>query len=150
MSDFRIEKIRHPIQLTLVNGIKLLGTVFLEPIARHRSGPQDPRDLLNDDEAFFPFSADGTLHLLAKDQVALATYGEVAPESGLSPRMIDVKVSLADGSVVEGAVEVEVRSDSRRLLDHLNAFEDRFLTMTTAGAEHCLVNRRMIAGIEQR
>jgi len=149
MSEFRIEKVQHQLKITLTNGEKLAGTVFLEAVARHHSGQQDPRELLNEPDGFFPMSVNGRLFLIARDQVKFATYG-TTQKPMIAPATIEVRVSLADGTVVDGAVEVEARSDAHRLLDYLNGIEDRFLSMMVDGNTHWLVNRRLIAGVQQR
>lgn len=150
MSEFRIEKVQHQLKITLTNGDKLAGMVFLEPIARHHTGQQDPRELLNDADGFFPFSVGGRFLLIAKDQVKFATYAGTAGAPMIAPATIEVRVSLADGAIVDGAVEVEARSDAHRLLDFLNGIEDRFLSMVVDRNTHWLVNRRLIAGVQQR
>ena len=148
MSEFRVEKIKHTLELTLVTGEKMLGTVFLEPVARNHAGPQDPRELLNDDQAFFPFESNGSLILLAKDQVKLAKYPQ--GKAPLPLRVTEARVILSDGQTVEGAVVIEARTEADRFLDHLNHFEGRFLPMLTANhLTQTLVNRRMIVGIKQ-
>jgi hypothetical protein len=150
MSDFRIEKVRHPLEITLASGQRFDGHMFLEPAARNHSGVQDPRELLDEDASFFPFAVGGTLLLLAKDHVKLASYKVIPSPAAISPLMIDVRVTLADGTLIDGMVEVEPRSDSQRLLDYLNRFGGRFLSMTSDRAVHHLINRKMIAAVQQR
>lgn len=148
MSEFRVEKIKHSVELTLVTNERMLGTVFLEPIARNHAGAQDPRELLNDEDPFFPFETAGAMILVVKDQVKLAKY-----PLGKTPvplRMTDARVILADGQSVDGAIVIEARTEADRLLDHLNHFDGRFLPMLTANRlTQTLVNRRMIVGIRQ-
>lgn len=151
MSEFRIEKVKHALEITLATNERLSATVFLEPIARNHSGPQDPRELLNDADAFFPVVVGGRVIIVAKDQVKLVRYAGVPDASAVPPQTVGVKVMLSDGSVVEGGIAVEMRSDAQRLLDHLNQSEGRFLPMvSTDGPPECLVNRRMIVGVQQR
>jgi hypothetical protein len=148
MSEFKVEKLRHNLELTLATGERMLGTVFLEPIARHHTGPQDPRELLNDDDAFLPFETGGSLILIAKDQVKLVKYPQ--GKEPLPLRMTEARVILSDGQSVEGQIVIEARTEADRLLDHLNHFEGRFLPMLTANTlTATLVNRRMIVGIKQ-
>lgn len=147
MSEFKVEKIRHNVEITLVTNERMVGTVFLEPIARNHAGPQDPRELLNDDDAFFPFDAGGKVILLAKDQVRIARYP--VDRLGIAAlRTANARVILNNGQV-DGAIIIEARTEADRLLDHLNHFDGRFLPMLTANRQtHTLVNRRMIVGIE--
>ena len=150
MTDFRIEKVKQSLEITLSSGNRMTGTVFLEPLARNHTGSQDPRELLNEDDSFFPFSVEGRLFLMAKDQVKLATYKSNAPPVTVSPTTVGVRIILSNGETIDGAIEVEPRSDAHRLLDYLNGFEGRFLSMTVDRSTHCLINRRMIAGVQQR
>jgi len=148
MSEFRVEKIKRSLDVVLANGHKMSGTIFLEPVARH-GREQDTRELLNDDEDFFPISVNNQLTLLAKDQVKTATYRAPMDAIRASGQFLLVKVILSDGNVVSGSIEVEQRSAAVRLLDFLNAFKGRFLHVAD-GTTHCLINRRMIAGVQQR
>jgi hypothetical protein len=147
MSEFKVERIKHNVEITLVTGERMVGTVFLDPIARNHAGPQDPRELMNDENAFFPFDVRGKLILIAKDQVRVAKYP--VDRLGIAAlRTTNARVILTEGHV-EGAIIIEARTEADRLLDHLNHFEGRFLPMLTANKTiHTLVNRRMIVGIE--
>jgi len=148
MSEFKVEKLKHNIELTLVTGERMVGTVFLEPMARHHTGAQDPRELLNDDEPFFPFETNGALIFIAKDQVKLAKYPH--GKAPLPLRVTEARVILADGQTVDGAIVIEARTEADRLLDHLNHFGGRFLPMLTANRiTQTLVNCRAIVGIRQ-
>lgn len=147
MSEFKVERIRHNVEVTLATGERMVGTVFLDPIARNHAGPQDPRELMNDENAFFPFDVRGKLILIAKDQVRVAKYP--VDRLGIAAlRTANARIILTEGHV-EGAIIIEARTEADRLLDHLNHFEGRFLPMLTANKTiHTLVNRRMIVGIE--
>jgi hypothetical protein len=148
MSEFRVEKIRHSLELTLVPNERMMGTVFLEPIARNHSGAQDPRELLNDEDPFLPLETAGGLILVAKDQIKLVKYP--LGKSPLPLRMTEARVILSDGQPVDGQIVIEARTEADRLLDHLNHLEGRFLPMLTANTlTQTLVNRRMIVGIRQ-
>jgi hypothetical protein len=149
MSEFRIEKVRQQLEIVLASGEKLNGTVFLEPMARTHGGPQSPRELLNDAAAFFPFDVKGNLVLLSKEQVKTVSYRASSAPGVVSPTKVAVRLLLSDGSSVDGDVEVEAKSDAHRLLDFLNEFDGRFLSLTDRAMQR-LVNRRLIAGVQQR
>ena len=68
--------VRHPLEITLTNGERLVGVVFLEPIARHHTGQQDPRELLNDADGFFPFAVEGRSD---PNEVPQAWFSAVSP-----------------------------------------------------------------------
>ena len=56
MSDYRIQKLRRSVEVTLANGHRLDGELFVQAMARFRLGPEEPLDLLNDDDSFLPLA----------------------------------------------------------------------------------------------
>jgi hypothetical protein len=149
MSEFRIEKVKQQLEITLSSGEKLNGTVFLEPAARTHPGPQNPRELLNEDAAFFPVDVKGNLVLVAKEHVKHVAYKSGWQTPVISPMTVGVRLLLSDGSSLDGSIEMEAKSDAHRLLDFLNDYQGRFLSLTDRTTLR-LVNRRMIAGVQQR
>lgn len=150
MQEYRIDKLRRPVQLFLADGRKLAGDVFLQPIARLRPAPEEPADLLNGDEPFFALSEATQLLLVAKDQV---TRLETAPPEADNPLEfpnlgIVVEISMADGTVESGCIFPETPASRARLLDFLNATDQRFLAVYSAD-KVCLVNRRLIVSVRQ-
>src|SRR5258708_9970093 len=74
MSDYRIEKVRRRVELTLATGEKLEGDVFLQAFARYRAGPDEPLDVLNESDPFLPLALpSGELLLVQKAQIAVVT-----------------------------------------------------------------------------
>lgn len=150
MQEYRIDKLRRAVQVVLADGRRLTGEVFLQPIARLRNTPEEPADLLNGEEPFFVFSEEtGVLHL-AKDQV---TRLETAPPEADNPQEfpnlgIVVELTLTDGTVESGCVFPETPASRARLVDFLNAFDQRFLAVYSAD-KVCLVNRRLIVSVKQ-
>ena len=47
MSEYRIDKVRHRVSVTLDSGLCLDGSLFLQSTARFRPGPEDPLDALS-------------------------------------------------------------------------------------------------------
>lgn len=155
MSEYRVEKVRRRMVLVLRSGERIEGEVFLRPVSRYRSRPEEPADLLNDPEPFFAVVRDGEAILVAKDSVARAdtTYdGEDLVDletSALGASLgIPVEVTLTDGSLCAGSIFLESRSDRPRLLDFLNAYHGRFLPVVDA-TQVVLVNTHTIAHVRE-
>jgi hypothetical protein len=147
MSDFRIEKVRRVVEVTLTNGYRLDGDVFVQASTRFRSGPAEPLDLLNDDEAFLPLVlATGAAYLVNKAQIAVV--GTPLPEGddAVDRAVVGMKVelTLVDGSTHVGSIFLEVRANRQRLVDALNDLSLPFVALFTADQLR-LVNRRQIA-----
>ena len=128
--DYRIEKTRRRVEVTLANAKRLEGDVFVQPFARFRSGPEEPLDLLNDDsDPFLPLGlTNGDVLLVQKSQIA----------------GMHVELGLIDGSTLTGSIFPEVRMGRPRLVDILNDTKQPFIALF--GADDLLiVNRALIA-----
>jgi hypothetical protein len=149
MSEYRVEKLKRRVSIVLTDGTRLEGDVFLRPISRFRTRPEEPSDLLNDAEPFFALVSNGDAVLVAKSNVARAeTPIEPDEEPDINVLGVPVEVTLADGSVCAGNVFLEVRSDRPRLLDFLNSYHARFLPVVNA--QHIvLVNTHTIAHVRE-
>jgi hypothetical protein len=133
-SDFRIEKERLPVVIVTGGGERLFGDMFVQAYARHRSGREEPMDVLNGAERFFPLAtADGQTLLIAKQGVReLEIVGEgFEPADVAGARPTTVEVTLRGGPTRVGRVYLEVPFDRPRLLDFLNRYAHPFLTLHT-------------------
>jgi hypothetical protein len=147
ISEYRIEKVRRRVEVTLANGHRLDGDVFVQAVARFRAGPEEPLDLLNDDEPFLPLvMTTGEAFLVQKSQIAVVGTtlpdGDDALERGVVGMRIEC--TLIDGSSHVGSIFPEVRVDRQRLVDVLNDAPPRFLALFTA-EQLRLVSRLHIA-----
>lgn len=147
MSDYRIEKVRHRVELTLANGQRLDGDIFLQAFARFRAGPEEPLDVMNDADAFLPLVlANGELLVVQKSQIAVvATDIPPADESNETGVLgMRVEITLVNGESRSGTVFPEVRADRPRLVDFLNDTPLHFLPLFAA-EQLLLVSRAHIA-----
>jgi hypothetical protein len=147
MSDYRIEKVRRGVEVTLTNGLRLDGDVFVQSSTRYGAGPGEPLDLLNDDEPFLPLVlASGAAYLVHKAQIAVVgtrlPEGDDALERGVVG--MRVELTLIDGSAHVGSIFPEVRANRQRLIDALNDLSLPFVPLFTS-EQLQLVNRRHIA-----
>lgn len=155
MSEYRVEKVRRRLALVLRSGERIEGDVFLRPVSRHRSRPEEPTDLLNDPEPYFALDRDGEALLVAKDNVARADTRYDAEDmenietSALGASLgVPVEVTLVDGSLCSGSIFLESRSDRPRLMDFLNGYHGRFLPVVDA-TQVVLLNTQTIAHVRE-
>jgi hypothetical protein len=149
-NEYRIEKVRRPVHVVLTDGSELDGDVFLKPVSRYRSRPEEPIHLLNDNEPYFALMREGTAMLVAKASVARAV--TTAPvdddDVAFATPGIPVEVTMTDGSVCTGCIFPESRAGRPRLLDFLNTYRDRFLPVVDA-RQVFLVNTNTIAHVRE-
>lgn len=146
-NDYRIEKDRHPVTLTLVGGERITGAMFVQAHARHRSEPEDPRDILNEPEPFFPLVTEsGETLLIPKARVLEVSGNMPSCESEVPERCgegVSVAITLIGGTVRTGRVFLEMPGPARRPLDFLNHTHDRFFALHE-DEETRLINRDLI------
>lgn len=135
MSDYRIEKVRHSVELTLASGVRLQGDIFLQAFARFKAGPEEPLDALNDNSFFLPLVlANDEVLLVQKSQIAVVSTALPQPEALADAGVIGmhVEVVFANGEVHTGSVFPELRADRPRLIDFLNNSPLPFVPLFTA------------------
>jgi hypothetical protein len=144
-NDVRIEKERVAVSITMVGGELLNGSLFA-PQVYPPGGLEDPLQLLNELEPFFPLGlATGEVLLIAKDRVLEivldeAQVGEEDP--GSAPTAL-LQVTLAGGTSHVGSMRLEVRASRPRVLDYMNHCTERFMALRTDEGVR-LINRKMI------
>ena len=146
--DYRIEKTRRRVEVTLANAQRLDGDVFVQPFARFRSGPEEPLDLLNDgDDPFLPLGLpNGDVLLVQKSQIAVVGAELPVIDDSVDRGVVGMHVELAliDGSSLHGSIFPEVRMGRPRLVDILNDTKQPFIALF--GTDRLqIVNRALIA-----
>ncbi len=146
-NEYRIEKDRHPVTLAMLGGERIAGAMFVQGNARHRSAREDPGDILNDPEPFFPLLTESGETLLLSKARVLEVWGEIpsrrAAAHGTAGPGVTVAVTLVGGVVRTGAVFLEAPGLSPRLLDFLNRSSDRFFALHEPGGIR-LINRDLV------
>ena len=149
MTQYRIEKMRRFVAVTLRGGQRIDGEIFLRPTARYQTRPELPIDLLNDGKPFFPVLSNGVVLLLAKANVAaVETSNELDDEFAAPVLGLAVEVTLTDGKACRGSVFLETRADRPRLLDFLNSYNEQFVALVEANRVF-LVNRSSIVHVRE-
>jgi hypothetical protein len=149
MTQYRIEKMRRFVAITLKGGQRLDGEIFLRPTARYQTRPELPIDLLNDGKPFFPILSNGVVLLLAKANVAVVETSNELDDDFASPVLgLAVEATLLDGKTCRGSVFLETRADRPRLLDFLNSYNAPFVALVEASRVF-LINTQSIAHVRE-
>ena len=150
-SEFRIEKERLPVVVVTTAGDRMFGDIFVQAYIRHRSGREEPSDIMNGPEPFFPLAvASGEMVLISKDWVReVEIVGEArADDAAMASQPATVEITVSGGPTRSGRVYLEVPFDRPRLLDFLNRFDQRFLALHTDDGTR-LVNVRLLERVRQ-
>lgn len=153
MHEFRIEKDRCAVRLSLVSGETITGAMFVQHVGEGDPRRESARDVLNSPERFFPIeTADGETLLVAKDRV-VEVLAELPTDDDelrrVSARSALLDIVLSGGVVRSGIVLLEMPTGQPRLLDYLNRLSDRFLVLYAPEGTR-LVNRALIERVLPR
>jgi hypothetical protein len=144
-NDYRIEKRRLPVAVTLMSGTRLDGELFIQSSGRYHGELEDAPEVLNAEDPFFPLALrNGDAILVAKENVrsvAVARRDVHEDEAlGIPTR---VEISLRDGERLTGSLIIEPVNGFSRVLDFLNRRQERFLPLF--GRESVLlINRTLL------
>ena len=132
MSEFRIEKRRAEVTLTLATGTTVRGCFFLSGSSASHVGPERVADLLNAETGFFPFELKTTAEpftvLYNRSQVVLVSLLGETVEAQLDPgysvaTQRAIRMVLSNGDAVDGLVRVYRPTGRDRLSDYARAPE---------------------------
>jgi hypothetical protein len=145
--EYRIEKDPHPVTLTLLGGELISGAMFVQAHARRRAGREDPADILNEPEPFFPFVTEAKETLLIPKSRVLEVAGDIPSRRPVAlaagDPVVRISVTLIGGTVRNGTVFLETRGPAPRPLDFLNHTPERFFALHASDAVR-LINRDLI------
>ena len=153
MSEFRIEKLRVPAELSLAHGGTVSGSFFVAGHAFDHDGPERVSDLLNGRQGFFPFQRDdGSTALYNRAQVTLVTLGEHVKEAETEPGYAvathrRVSMLLSTGARLTGTVPIYRPRGRDRLSDYAQT-PDQFVYLVTPQRTH-LVNATTIVELTE-
>jgi hypothetical protein len=154
MSQFRVEKQRAEVEISMAAGSQLRGAVFLAGASAVDSGrAESVGDLLNAEEGFLPFQTgpgdEGTLlvnraHLVTVRLIDRGDEPQLDPGYGVAPER-RVAMLLTDGRTLHGTVRVYQPQGRDRLSDYARS-ADAFRYLESADGTF-IVNSAHIVSI---
>ena len=145
-NEFFIEKEQLPVEVIMVTGEVLCGSLFVQPTWRRPSIEFDAPVLLNLQEPYFPLQLpDGSTRLLAKGHVVLIR-GNAAESDGSKEGLGEpapVMIQCSNGTNVRGSLTITRMTSKMRVLDYLNHTAEEFIPLYQDDGT-VLLNRRHI------
>src|SRR5262245_21791371 len=114
VSEFRVEKSRAAVKLTLSNGTSARGCFFVSGSSKSHAGPERVKDVLNGEADFLPFEASGprgaATVLYNREQIVMVELDdktEAQKDPGYDVATVrNVTMHLSNGMRLRGAVRV--------------------------------------------
>ena len=131
-NELFIEKEQLPVEVMMVTGEPLCGSLFVQPTWRRPSIEYDAAALLNLQESYFPLQLpDGSTRLLAKGHVVLIR-GSAAESDGSKEGLGEpahVLIQCSNGTSVRGSLTITRMTSKMRVLDYLNHTAEDFVPL---------------------
>lgn len=145
-NEYFIEKEQLPVEITMVTGEELNGSLFVQPTWRRPSIEFDAPVLLNLPDAYLPLQlANGKTRLIAKAHLVL-----MRGSNAETPHAIEelgdpapVVMRCSNGVIVRGKLMIARITSNTRVLDYLNRSAEEFILLHERDGA-VLVNRRHI------
>jgi hypothetical protein len=153
MEELRVPKRKVAVEAFLPGGQHRAMALFLADAAPNHAGPEQPLDLLNGRDDFFPAFDDEAQRMtfLNRDEVLamrVARALDADLEEVTLPTEHEVELLLSDGTVLAGLASYVRPSDRSRLLDVLNEPIPFFRLLQ--GEQVAYVNKRHVACVALR
>ena len=106
-SPLQVKKHPVPITLLMADGTRRGGTIYLERVGEHRSGPQSVGQLMSDDSTLLYFQEGGDRFQLVSKALIAAVQARLADEPEGFEDEIPVVARLIGGHVLQGRLFIE-------------------------------------------
>lgn len=146
-NEFFIEKETLPVDVVLVTGEELRGSMFIQQSWRKPSIEYDAPALLQHPDSYFPLQLpDGTTRLIAKAHVVLMR-GNISEDNDQMGDPAPVVVRCSNGGVVHGNLMIMRVTANVRVLDYLNRSAEEFILLHQ-GNRAVLINCRHVVLVQ--
>ena len=127
---------------------RVTGSLFLSYHTKNGPGVEDPCAVLNEAASFLVLqrAEPAELRFYNKRAIIRVEYPEeeTPSEEGTGIKTLHCRVSLMDGSLIEGIVRYPLPPNHERLYDYLNLSKERFVKLYLEDSSICLVNKAYI------
>jgi hypothetical protein len=123
MNKFKIDKLRYSVSLKMVDGSQIDGNIFLDLYSPIHQGREIVKDLLESEKTFFPLEVGEDKAIIFVNKVCMvkAMLKERDSLDDLSlGEQKPVKITLIDGDVLSGKINLAMPTERVRVSDYLN------------------------------
>ncbi len=120
------------------------GSIYVT-IGEDNQSREDPKYVLNDDSPFLVLKRDGpdSLRFYNRSSIVRVEYEENKPNDDRNTTL-PCRVTMMDGSVINGDIVEVLPNDHSRLYDYLNQSNTRFLRLFTSDSQVCMLNKSYV------
>lgn len=120
------------------------GSIFVT-LGEDTKTQEDPKNVLNDNTPFLVLQKDKPAEIRFYNRNSIVRV-EYEADKPLDKDIICIpcRVSMMDGSVIDGEIAEKLAAEYARLYDYLNKAQERFIRLFTSDSQVCMVNKSYI------
>jgi hypothetical protein len=125
----------------------VVGAIFLNMQNKNYTGSEEPIDALNQKDPFIVLKSEGNEAPKFYNKCSIIR-AEYDVENGINlegVKPFKCRLSMMDGSLIDGIVMKQLPPNNARLYDYLNADDERFAEFHIGESQLCAVNKSYIA-----
>lgn len=143
---FKVPKKLRQVTLWIHPEGRVAGSLFLSLQTKSGAGVEDPLEVVNEQAPFVVLQREAPeeLRFYNKSSIVSIEYQEeqAPPAAGVQP--LHCRLSMMDGSLIEGTVRRALPPSRSRLYDYINMANERFMKLYMEDGNVCLVNKAYI------
>ena len=120
------------------------GAIFVT-VGEDNTTQEDPRYVLNADKPFLVLYRENPqeVRFYNRSAIVRVEFEDQKPKDNRAT-IIQCRINLMDGSIIDGEIIEVLPADHSRLYDYLNQAQERFIRLYTADTQVCMVNKNYI------
>jgi len=148
-SSLKIPKKPMPVTLWVHPEGRVVGSIFLHLPGPDASGAEQPLDVMNEKTDFLVIQREPpeAVRFYNKGSIVRLDYWDGTETSCADGRPLPCRVTMMDGSVIDGALSKAAPIERSRLYDYMNDTSERFLKLLTGSSEVVLINKSYVVCI---
>lgn len=145
-SQFRIPKKLKQVTLWIHPEGRLVGSLFLNLRSKNYTGEEEPLEVLNQADPFLVCKREDPdeLRFYNKTAIVRIEYHEDTLPSAEGVEPLPCRLSMMDGSIIDGSIRRLLPPGRARLYDYLNMDDEQFAKLHVGDGNICLVNKSYV------
>ena len=144
--SLKINKTRKQVKLWVHPEGMVLGSLFVREQETQGGEHETPQDVLNHSNGFVVLMRQNPdeLRFYNRNSIVRVHFNDTLSTNTAGQTVIPCRLTLMDGSMIDGKICEILPSNYSRLFDYLNQDDCRFLKLHLEDGEICLVNKTYI------
>ena len=142
----KVPKTRKEVKLWVHPEGLVIGSLFVREQSVNRSGNEAPHEVMNQESPFVVLylNEPSELRFYNRKSIIRVEYDGADTLEMPHKDIISCRLTLMDGSLIDGEIRESLPPDYARLFDYLNQESERFIRLYIENNQICLVNKSYI------